>query len=116
MNFEHFEGKHGKKPKQKQTATLTPEEREAALAAHVKKQAEEKAERQRLELFGKSVEKMSHRQLRGELVRTIKREHAGKPPIPQAGLTILYSTVLLALLENTQTKENPFAKLQAYPR
>jgi len=99
-----------------QAAPLTPEEREAALAAHVKKQAEEKAERQRLELFGKSVEKMSHRQLRGELVRTIKREHAGKPPVPQAGLTILYSTVLLALLENTQTKENPFGKLQAYPR
>jgi hypothetical protein len=95
---------------------LTPEQIAEAKIAREKVVAEEKAERERVELYGASLPKMSDRQLRGELRRTIKREYAGKPPEPQAGLTILYSTVLLTVLENTQTKENPFAKLGAYPR
>jgi hypothetical protein len=112
-------GKHqhtAKRPPQKKALALTPEEQAEIRAASEKRVAEAKAERERVELFGKAVVKMSDRQLRGELSRAVKREYAGKPPQPQAGLTILYSTVLLTVLENTKTPQNPWAKLEAYPR
>ncbi len=54
------------------------------------------------------VRKMSHRQLRGELRRLAKD--------PAPGLTAIYGIVFGTILENTKTRENPFAKLQAYPR
>jgi hypothetical protein len=108
-----------------QAAPQTAEERAAALAAHQKAEAEAKAERERIELFGKSVGKMSHRQLRGELKRLIRREYAGKPPEPQAGLNICLASIFLTVLENTHTvvekhtrpdQINPNGRLHAYPR
>ena len=108
-----------------QAAPQTAEERAAALAAHQKAEAEAKVERERIELFGKSVGKMSHRQLRGELKRLIRREYSGKPPVANAGLTIGLGAVLLAVLDNTKTvpdkhtrpdQINPFGKLSSYPR
>ena len=83
--------------------SLTPEQQAAVLAAREKALADAKAERERVELYGKNVEKMSHKQLRGELRRTIKREHAGRPPAPQAGLTIAFASIFLAVLDNTRT-------------
>lgn len=115
----------GPRPPFKKQASLTPEEKEKLLAAQAVAAEEAKAERERVELYGKSVEKMSHRQLRGELVRAIKREHSGKPPVPQAGLTIAWASVLLAVLDNTKTvmdkhtrpsQINPWGKLASYPR
>ena len=101
---------------QKKAPALTPEEQAKILADREKAAAEAKAEEQHILLYGKTVEKMQFRQLRAELKKTVKREYAGRPPAPQAGINILLGTVLLAVLENTQTKENPFAKLGAYPR
>jgi hypothetical protein len=104
---------------------LTAEQQAELRAALEKAAAERKAEQERLELYGKAVPKMSHRQLRGELVRTIKREHAGKPPQPQAGLTIAIASILLTVLDNTKTvvdkrtrpdQINPFGVLASYPR
>jgi hypothetical protein len=54
------------------------------------------------------VRKMNHRQLRGELRRLASD--------PAPGLTAIYGIVFGTILENTKTRENPFAKLQAYPR
>ena len=54
------------------------------------------------------VRKMTHRQLRGELRRLAAD--------PGPGLTAIYGIVFGTVLENTKTRENPFAKLQAYPR
>ena len=104
---------------------LTAEEQAAAKAAQEKAAAEAKAERERIELYGKSVQKMSHRQLRRELVKTVRREHfkEGGKRIPVAGLPIMWATVLLTVLDNTKTGEtklrpdqkNPFGKLNSYP-
>ena len=107
-----------KKDKRKKAPVqqLTPEQQAEHLAALAKADADAKAEAERVHLYGASLERMSHRQLRGELRRLIKREYAGKPLEPQAGLNIALGAILLTVLENTQTKENPFAKLAAYPR
>jgi hypothetical protein len=114
-----------KKPKlQKKAPALTPEEQAKFLAARQKAAEEREAERQRVELYGKTVGVMSHRQLRGELRRAIRREHAGKPPQPQAGLTICLSTILLTILDNTKTAEkklrpdqiNISGRLTSYPQ
>src|SRR6266700_6701578 len=94
--------------KRQQAVVLTPEQQVAAAAEVLARQAAAKEERARIELYGKSLPNMSFRQLRGELHRTIKREYSGKPPSPQAGLSILYGTVLLTVLENTKTRENPW--------
>lgn len=126
---------HSKRPPQKKAPTLTPEEQAKVLAAQQKAVEEAKAEQQRIELYGKNVEKMSHRQLRGELRRLIRREYAGKPPEPQAGLNIALASVFLTVLDNTKTvpvfdfhkdgtpkriarrdQINPFGVLHAYPR
>jgi|SRR5882724_4934405 len=126
---------HSKRPPQKKAPALTPEEQLKVLAAQQKAAEEANAERQRIELYGRSVEKMSHRQLRGEFVRLIRREHAGKPPEPQPGLNIALASVFLTVLDNTKTSRvfetdkkgnptrvarpdqiNPFGMLHAYPR
>ena len=104
------------KGKPKAAAPLTVEEQQAAAAAKAKAQAEAKAERERVELFARALPKLSHGQLVKELKKVVKREYAGKPPQPQAGLTIALGTILLTVLENTNSPENPFAKLSAYPR
>jgi hypothetical protein len=101
---------------QKKAPALTPEEQAAYLVEVKKRQEDAKAERERVELYAKSLPNLSHRQLVGEFKRLIRREYTGKPPAPQAGLTIALGAILLTVLENTQTKENPFAKLAAYPR
>jgi len=111
------------KPK-KLAPVLTLEEQAAVLAARVKAEAEAKAERERIELYGKSLPKLSHRQLQGELRRTIKREYAGKPPQPQAGINILLASILSTVLDNTKTvpwkgmrrdQVNPNGCLHSYP-
>lgn len=104
------------KPQKKKALVLTPEEQAQILATQKLAAEEREKERQRIELYGKSLPKLSYRQLRGELKRLIRREHAGKPPEPQAGLTIALGVILSEVLSNTQTPENPFAKLAAYPR
>ena len=104
-------------PRQKAPkVVLTPEqiaERETAR----------KEEALRLEQYESNLEKMSHHQLRGELRRTIKREYAGKPPQPQAGLTIGLASILLTVLETSKSldnslranQKNPKGRLHAYP-
>jgi hypothetical protein len=82
---------------------LSPEERAKLRAALEKAEADRKAEVERIQLYGEAVPKMSHRQLRSELVKTIRREHIGKPPQPQAGLTIALASVFLTVLDNTKT-------------
>ena len=97
------------KPHQKHKKVATPppspEQLAAAKAAAEKAEADAKAERERIALYGKAVEKMSHRQLRSELTKTIRREHfkEGGKKLPVAGLTITFGTVLLAVLDNTRT-------------
>lgn len=83
----------------------TPEEQAKIVAAQQQAAAEEKAERERIELYGKSVRKMSHRQLRGELHRAVRREYSGKPAEPQAGLNICLASIFLTVLDNTKTSE-----------
>jgi hypothetical protein len=107
-----------KKPYKKVKILLlqSPEDKAKILAAVLKAQEDAKAERERIELFSKSLPKLSHRQLRGELKRAVRREYAGKPPQPQAGLNIALAAILFTVLENTKTPENPFGKLHSYPR
>jgi hypothetical protein len=88
---------------QKKAPALTPEEQAAYLAEQKLAAEEREKERQRVELYGKSVEKMSHRQLSAELRKTIRREHTGKPPQPQAGLTIALASILSIVFDNTKT-------------
>ena len=88
---------------QKASAPLTAEEQAKIIAAREQAEKEANEEAARLQLYGKSVEKMSHRQLRSELVKTIKREHAGRPPEPIPGLTVAFASVLLLVLDNTRT-------------
>jgi hypothetical protein len=106
---------HKKQP-QKQAAPLTQEEFAALQIAKVKAQAEAKAERERVELFARALPKLSHGQLVKELKKAVHREYAGKPPQPQAGLSIASGAILLTVLENTNTPENPFGRLHSYPR
>jgi hypothetical protein len=110
------ESKKSFKPKKLKFSQMTEEQKAAHLAVMEQAAKDRKAEEERLAVYQSGLEKMSHRQLRSVLVKTIKSEHAGRPPVPQAGLTIALSTILLTVLDNTQTKENPFAKLGSYPR
>ena len=93
--------------KQKQTvevdAVLAKAQADAKIAAAKQKQEDLKA-------YDHRVHKMSFRQLRGEL----RRE--ARSPRDTCLLTSAWASVLSTVLENTQTPENPFAKLQAYPR
>jgi hypothetical protein len=128
------QSQYNKKQAKKKAPQLTPEEQAKVLAAQQAAAKEAENERERVELYGKSVEKMSHRQLRSELVKTIKREYAGKPPEPQAGMTIAFASILLTVFDNTKTSTvfetdrkgkptrvarpdqiNPHGKLEAYP-
>lgn len=95
---------------------LTAEQKTQVLADVKKRQEEAKAERERVELYGRSLPRLRHHQLVKELKKVVRREYAGKPPQPQAGLTIALGAILLTVLENTNTPENPFGKLHTYPR
>jgi hypothetical protein len=111
------------KPNKKAPA-LTPEQQAEILAAKAQAQEEAVKERERVELYGKSVEKMSHRQLAAELRKTIRREHTGRPPVPQAGLTIALASIFSIVLDSTRTSMdkprpdqiNPNGRLYACPR
>lgn len=94
---------------QKKAPVLTPEEQVKAAAAVLVAQQEAKAKRERVELYGKSVEKMSFRQLRGELRRESRR------PSDTSPLTAGLASVLLTVLTNTKTAENPTAKSRMIP-
>jgi hypothetical protein len=100
---------------------LTPEEKQARAEAAA-------LEAKRLATYGGFLQSASHRQLQGELKRTIRAEHFKEPgkksktPIP--GLTILFATILSTVLDNTKTQPingqrkdqiNPKGKLHAYP-
>jgi hypothetical protein len=96
--------KQNRKPKVKvPPVVLTAEQIAANKAALELRNAELKAERDRVEQYGKDVQKMSHSQLRAELKKTIRKEHAGRPPEPQAGLTIALASIFLTVLDNTRT-------------
>jgi hypothetical protein len=104
--------KPSKNPNQKRhqkvpMAPLTPEQQAELKAALAKAEAERKAEEQRIQLFNASVPTMSYRQLRSTLRDLSKRPEAG---------TAMWATALSVVLENTKTKENPFAKLSCYVR
>lgn len=96
--------KHKKAPAEQ----LTPEQQAALLVAQQKADAEAKAEQERVFAYGSAVKKMSHRQLVGEFKRLIRREHAGRPPVPQPGLNLAYGVVFLTVLENTKTPTRVF--------
>ncbi len=86
---------------------LTQEE----LLARQKARAKEREEdRVRAEAIEKALPKMSFRQVRGALKAQAKRPSDGSP------LTSAIASIMLIVLDNTKSKENPFARLQAYPR
>jgi hypothetical protein len=95
--------RNARKSKAPVPVKITPEEAAKLAAAREQAEKEQNEERERIQLYGKSVEKMSHRQLRSELVKTIKREHAGRPPEPIPGLTIAIASIMLTVLDNTKT-------------
>jgi rubrerythrin len=89
---------------------LTAEQVEALKVLNALKVANAKKIQEDLNIYSVRVEKMTDRQLRSELQRTVKNEKG------QAGLTAAFGVVLRVVLEGTQTPGNPFAKLGAYPR
>jgi hypothetical protein len=72
------------------------------------KAAARKIDIERALLLEKALPKMSQRQLRGVLR---DKANDGGP-----GLTAAFGVVLGIVLDNTKTRENPFAKLASYPR
>lgn len=100
-----------RKPAKSKPAPLTPEEQAKVIAARETAAAEQKAERERVELFGKSVQGMSHRSLVKTLDRLIKRERVKtgvKAYENLPGLTVAFGVVLKNVLVNTQTPTNVF--------
>jgi len=101
--------------KKKKTAAqpLTPEQVQhlrMELAARVleQQQAQERAEK-----YGKSLSKMSHKQLRGELKRTVRRNLSKEGH--GAGMELCMGIILSTVFENTKTKENPKGRVGCYP-
>lgn len=90
---------------------LTEDERSALAQARAKARDEEKKV---AEALAPRLPKMSHRQLRGEIKRVVREDSHKEGFVP--GLRIAFATCLLTVLDNTQTKENPFAKLSCYVR
>lgn len=96
---------------------LTPEEIKVRVEARARRDAEYKAEQERLQLYGAALEKMSDQGLRAELRRAIRRERIkveGKMAY-NPGLTIAFATVLATVFENTKTPTNPNGKVRSYP-
>jgi hypothetical protein len=102
--------KQKRNPKTVSNVPLSPEQEAAALAEKQAREAAAKLERERIQRYEKSLPKMSFRQLRGELRRNARKPNDGSP------LTAGLASVLLTVLDNTKTRENPFGKLEAYPR
>ena len=86
---------------------LTQEELLARQKARAKEREEDKVRALAIE---KMLPKMSFRQVRGELKRQIRKPNDTSP------LTSAIAIICLTMLDNTKSVENPFAKLQAYPR
>jgi hypothetical protein len=103
--------KQSHKPAKSKPAPITPEEQAKLLAAREKQQADEKAERERIELYGANVKGMSHRALVSTLTSLVKRERVKTgvkmyESIP--GLTAAWGVVLLSTLVNVKTPSNVF--------
>ena len=100
------------KPAKSKPAPLTPEEQAKVIAAREKAAEEQKLERERVELFGKSVQGMSHRALVRTLDNLVRRERVkivggkGYEPIP--GLNVIFGVVFGEVLKNTKTPTNVF--------
>jgi rubrerythrin len=101
--------KKASKPKTEKPV-LTAEQAEALKVLNALKVANAKKHQEDLNIYSVRVEKMTDRQLHSELQRTVKNEKG------QAGLTAAFGVVLRVVLEGTKTPQNPFGKLQAYPR
>src|SRR5260370_39140538 len=84
-------------------AVLAKAQADAKIEAAKQKQVDLKA-------YDKKVKGMSFRQLRGELRQQVKFPH------DTSLLTSAIASIMLTVLENNKTRENPFAKLHAYPR
>lgn len=97
--------------KKKLEKKVLTEAEKAAVAAEAQVKIAAAQERQKeLNAYEARVEKMSFRQLRGELKRESRR------PSDTSILTSGLASVLLTILDNTKTPENPFGKLAEYPR
>jgi hypothetical protein len=103
VNRANLGPRNARKSKAPVPVKITPEEAAKIIAARQQAEKEANEEAERVRLYGYAVEKMSHRQLRAELTKTIKREHVGRPPEPIPGLTIAFASVLLTVLDNTKT-------------
>ena len=95
------------KPK-KLAPVLTLEQQAEALADAEKRREEARKREAELVIYSRRIDKMPHRQLQIELR---KRARAGEGFLC-GGLAAILSIVL----ENTKSAENPFAKVDAYPR
>ena len=93
--------------KKEAKVVLTPEQQKALKDARAKERLEDLERAASLE---KQLPKMSFRQVRGELKKHARRPNDTSP------LTSAIALTMLTVLENTNTRENPFGKLQAYPR
>jgi hypothetical protein len=85
-----------------------------AVAAKAQADARVEAEKQRaadLKVLDQQIKGMSYNQLRGKLRNEIHRKL--KDEFILTGLNAAYAIASLVILENTQTKENPFAKLSS---
>lgn len=83
----------------------------APTAEELKALREQKAQARKIDiekaaLLEKQLPKMTHRQLRAELRRKAN----------DSGLNAAFGVVLGIVLDNTETRQNPKGKLQAYPR
>ena len=94
--------------KKKETkVVLTPEQQKALKDARAK---ERKEDLERAVVLEKQLPKMSFRQVRGALKSQARKPNDGSL------LTSAIALTMLQVLDNTKTRENPFGKLQAYPR
>ena len=97
-----------KKPVKKQ---LTEAELKAIREARAKAREEDRA---RAIVLEAKVGGLSHRQLRGELNRKIRRDKTKEGYNP--GLDLALATVFLTVLEGTKTAQNPKGRLSHYVR
>jgi len=90
---------------------LTEAELKAIREARAKAREEDRA---RANVLEAKVGGMSHRQLRGELNRKIKRDKTKEGYMP--GLDLALATVFLTVLDGTKTTQNPSGRLSHYLR
>jgi len=105
--------RHSKKP-----PLPSPEEQAKIQAALEAEKKAALAESERVQKWGESLPKMTFRQLNGAIRRFIPRPRKrGEEPKSVAGLINVAEAICLNIvLNDTKTKENPFAKLSTYVR